>query len=123
MADATAVAEVTFEGGYEELKSIVARLDAEDVSVHEMCELFARGKGLEKALRGYLTTQQGKLDEIEAGDNLPEFAIVAPSAPPATPAPAPAAVDFADFGTAAPARTPTPVAPRQSLTGDDDIPF
>lgn len=124
MADASAVAEVTFEGGYEELKSIVARLDAENVSVHVMCELFARGKGLEKALRGYLTTQQGKLDEIEAGDDLPEFAIVAPGASQAvTPARASAPVDMSDFGAPAPARTPTPAAPSQSLTGDDDIPF
>jgi exodeoxyribonuclease VII small subunit len=86
MSDASSVTAVTFEAGYEELKGIVARLDAEDVSVHEMCELFARGKGLEKALRGYLTTQQGKLEEIEAGEHLPEFAIVAPSAPARTPA-------------------------------------
>lgn len=120
MADATAVAQVTFEGGYEELKGIVARLDAEDVSVHEMCELFARGKGLEKALRGYLTTQQGTLDEIEAGDNLPEFAIVAPSAPveaSSTP------TDIPNFGgDFAPApRSPAPR--RQSAPADDDIPF
>lgn len=123
MADAT---EVTFEAGYEELKSIVARLDADDVSVHEMCELFARGKGLEKALRGYLTTQQGKLDEIEAGENLPEFAIVAPAGEPELTAarldaPAePAGSDFAsgasDFGDFAPA------PPRQSSPADDDTP-
>lgn len=116
MADATAM-EVTFEAGYDELKGIVARLDADDVSVHEMCELFARGKGLEKALRGYLTTQQGKLDEIEAGENLPEFAIVAPSAPgPQATAPRVDVPDFAgDF-------TPAP-APRQTAPADDDIPF
>ena len=62
---------VTFEDGYEQLKGIVTRLDAEDVPVHESCELFARGRGIEKALRAYLTTQRGKLDEIEAGQNLP----------------------------------------------------
>ena len=99
------IAEVTFEAGYEDLKGIVTRLDAEDVSVHDMCELFARGKGLEKALRGYLTTQQGKLDEIEAGENLPEFAIVAPSAPAESARPAPA-----------------PPAAAVGI-GDDDIPF
>jgi exodeoxyribonuclease VII small subunit len=81
MAEASTITEITYEDGYEELKSIVARLDAEDVPVHEMCELFARGKGLEKSLRGYLTTQPGKLDEIEAGENLPTFSIVAPPAP------------------------------------------
>src|SRR3954453_10007950 len=78
MAEATAV---TFEDRYEQLKRIVTRLDAEDVSVHESCELFAQGKGLEKALRGYLTEQKGKLDDIEAGEHLPKFRIVAPDAP------------------------------------------
>ncbi|MEA2276828.1 MAG: hypothetical protein QOC78_1788 [Solirubrobacteraceae bacterium] len=121
MSDATAVAEVTFEGGYEELKGIVARLDAEDVSVHEMCELFARGKGLEKALRGYLTTQQGKLDEIEAGENLPEFAIVAPSAPEGQVAAA--RVDVPDFGGDFAPAPPAPAPARQSAPVDDDIPF
>lgn len=81
MSDATSVKEVTFEDGYGELKRIVKRLDADDVSVHETCELFATGKGYEKHLRAYLETQQGKLDEIEAGENLPEFRIVAPSEP------------------------------------------
>jgi exodeoxyribonuclease VII small subunit len=118
MADATAT-EVTFETGYEELKGIVTRLDAEDVSVHEMCELFARGKGLEKALRGYLTAQQGKLDEIEAGENLPEFAIVAPSAPAQADV---GTIDIPDFsGDFAPA--PPAPAPRQTAPADDDIPF
>lgn len=114
MSDAsTAVTEITFEAGYEELKRIVARLDAEDVSVHVMCELFARGKGLEKALRGYLATQQGKLDEIEAGENLPEFTIVAPTVPSneATPQ-----LDVGDF-------SPMPAPPAAGGSSDDDIPF
>ncbi|HEY7933046.1 MAG TPA: exodeoxyribonuclease VII small subunit [Solirubrobacteraceae bacterium] len=71
---------ITFEEGYEELKNIVARLNDEDISVHEMFEGFRRGKGLEKALRGYLTEREGELTEIEQGNNLPEFSIVAPSA-------------------------------------------
>lgn len=121
MSDATGVAEVTFEEGYEELKGIVARLDADDVSVHDMCELFARGKGLEKALRGYLTTQQGTLDEIEAGENLPEFVIVAPSTAAAQDGSA-ARVDVPDFaGDFTPASPPA--APRQAAPADDDIPF
>ncbi len=98
--------EVTFEDGYEELKRIVARLDAEDVTVHEMCELFARGKGLERALRGYLETQKGKLDEIEAGENLPEYTIVAPSS------------TSTESSTA-----PQPLAFDRAPAGDDDIPF
>lgn len=73
--------DITFEQGYEELKGIVARLGGEDISVHEMFEGFRRGKGLEQALRSYLTEREGELTEIEQGNNLPEFNIVAPSAP------------------------------------------
>jgi exodeoxyribonuclease VII small subunit len=78
-ASAAAREDITFEKGYEELKSIVARLNDEDVSVHEMFEGFRRGKGLEQALRGYLTEREGELTEIEQGNNLPEFNVVAPS--------------------------------------------
>jgi exodeoxyribonuclease VII small subunit len=78
---ATEREDITFETGYEELKGIVARLNDEDVSVHEMFEGFRRGKGLEQALRGYLTEREGELTEIEQGNNLPEFNIVAPSSP------------------------------------------
>lgn len=111
MAEASSGTQVTYEAGYEELKSIVARLDADDVSVHEMCELFGRGKGLEKSLRQYLTTQQGKLDEIEAGENLPEFVIVAPAAS-GSEAERDVPIDSGDFETV-PAAAPA----------DDDIPF
>jgi exodeoxyribonuclease VII small subunit len=79
--------ELTFEQGYEQLKQIADRLDHDDVPVHEMCALFARGKGLEQVLRDFLTEQQGQLEAIERGENLPEFRIVAP--PPAGQAPAP----------------------------------
>lgn len=71
---------ITFEDGYAELKAITDRLAQEDVSVHEMFEGFRRGKGLERSLRAYLTEREGELTEIEAGRNLPEFDIVAPSA-------------------------------------------
>jgi exodeoxyribonuclease VII small subunit len=71
--------DIVFEDGYEELKSIVARLNADDVSVHEMFEGFRRGKGLEQALRAYLAEREGELTEIEQGRNLPEFRVVAPS--------------------------------------------
>jgi exodeoxyribonuclease VII small subunit len=82
MSDAaSSVKEVTFEDGYARLKTIVARLDDDNVSVDEMCRLFAEGKGLEQELRVYLEQQQGRLDEIEGGENLPEFRIVAPSRP------------------------------------------
>jgi exodeoxyribonuclease VII small subunit len=70
---------ITFEQGYEELKRIVARLDDPELPIHEMFEGFRRGKGLEKTLRAYLQEREGELAELEAGDNLAEFEIVAPS--------------------------------------------
>lgn len=70
---------ITFEQGYEELKAIVARLDDPDLPIHEMFEGFRRGKGLEQALRAYLQEREGELAELEAGNDLVEFRIVAPS--------------------------------------------
>jgi exodeoxyribonuclease VII small subunit len=70
---------ITFEQGYEELKAIVARLDDPDLPIHEMFEGFRRGKGLEQALRSYLQEREGELAELEAGNDLVEFQIVAPS--------------------------------------------
>jgi len=68
--------EITFEDGYEELKTIVARLDEDGVPVTEMIDSFRRARGLEKALRQYLAEQEGELLEIEQGQNLPLFTIV-----------------------------------------------
>jgi exodeoxyribonuclease VII small subunit len=70
---------ITFEQGYQELKAIVARLDDPDLPIHEMFEGFRRGKGLEQALRTYLQEREGELAELEAGNDLVEFEIVAPS--------------------------------------------
>jgi exodeoxyribonuclease VII small subunit len=68
--------QVTFEQGYDRLNEIVNRLD-ENVTVDEMVALLREGKGLEKALRDYLDTKEGELEQIEAGENLPEYTIVA----------------------------------------------
>jgi exodeoxyribonuclease VII small subunit len=76
---ATSPEQITFEQGYEELKGIVARLDDPELPIHEMFEGFRRGKGLEKSLRAYLQEREGELAELEQGDNLTEFEIVAPS--------------------------------------------
>ena len=99
---------ITFEGGYEELKGIVARLGSDDVSVHEMFEGFRRGKGLEKSLRGYLQEREGELTEIERGHNLPQFNIVPPE-------------ETADAALAEPPAAPGFQPPGGST--DDDIPF
>jgi exodeoxyribonuclease VII small subunit len=74
--------QITFEQGYEELKAIVARLDDPELPIHEMFEGFRRGKGLEKTLRAYLQEREGELAELEEGNNLAEFEIVAPSTGP-----------------------------------------
>lgn len=68
--------DITFEAGYERLKSIAERIDEEEVPVSEMCNLFAEGKGLERALSDYLDTQQARLEEIERGDGVESFRIV-----------------------------------------------
>lgn len=109
--------ELTFEQGYEELKQIADRLDHDDVPVHEMCALFARGKGLEQVLRDFLTQQQGRLEAIERGENLPEFRIVAPNgaAPGRSAAPGPGSAPVPSPGEA-------PHAPRLPAV-DDEIPF
>lgn len=103
--------DIVFEDGYEELKTIVARLNAEDVSVHEMFEGFRRGKGLEQALRAYLAEREGELTEIEQGRNLPEFRVVAPSRP----------VEDPSAAASETARTTARTAPAGAP--DDDIPF
>lgn len=77
-----ATQKITFEGGYDNLKQIVDRLGEEDVPIHELFDLLRRGKGLEKSLREYLETQEGELREIEAGNSIESFEIVAPSAAP-----------------------------------------
>lgn len=69
--------QISFEAGYEELKEITARLAEDDVPIDELFALLRRGKGLEKSLRTWLETQQGELEEIEAGKSLAEFEIVA----------------------------------------------
>ena len=72
---------ITFEQGYERLKEIAARIDEEEVPVSELCELFAEGKGLERALSEYLESQQGRLEEIERGEGVASFEIVSASTP------------------------------------------
>jgi len=73
--------EVTYEDGLHRLEAIIARLEGDDVPVGEMMNLLREGKGLEQALRTYLDQCQGELAEIEAGRNLPEFAVIATAGP------------------------------------------
>jgi exodeoxyribonuclease VII small subunit len=68
--------EISFEDGYQELKELVDRLREDEVPIEELFDKFRRGKGLEKALRDYLSEKEGELEEIEQGKHLPEFNIV-----------------------------------------------
>jgi exodeoxyribonuclease VII small subunit len=71
--------ELTFEAGYARLQAISQRVTSEDVPVAEMCDLFAEGKGLEKALTEYLEEQKRRVEAIERGEGVQPFRIVAPS--------------------------------------------
>jgi exodeoxyribonuclease VII small subunit len=73
----SAPTKVTFEDGYERMKEISARLETGDLSVAEMCESYAEGKGLGKALLAYLDEREGELKEIDEGKNLPAFEVIA----------------------------------------------
>jgi exodeoxyribonuclease VII small subunit len=102
--------ELTFESGYERLRTIAGRLNEDEVPVSEMCNLFAEGKGLEQALTTYLNEQRERVEAIERGEGIRAFKITA-----APPIGAESAVDEADF---------VPVSATASPAGpDDDIPF
>lgn len=81
---------ITFETGYRRLQEISERVNSDEVPVHEMCDLFAEGKGLATALTGYLDEQKARVEAIERGDEIHAFKVVAPSGeaeqePPAPP--------------------------------------
>jgi hypothetical protein len=59
------------------MKQISASLESTDLTVSEMCQSYAEGKGLGKALLAYLDEREGELKEIDAGENLPAFEIIA----------------------------------------------
>jgi exonuclease VII small subunit len=71
---------ITFEGGYRRLQAISERVNSDEVPVHEMCDLFAEGKGLATALGTYLDEQKARVEAIERGDEIQAFKVVAPAA-------------------------------------------
>jgi exodeoxyribonuclease VII small subunit len=102
--------ELSFEGGYERLRTIAGRLNEEEVPVSEMCDLFAEGKGLEQALTTFLDEQRERVEAIERGEGIRVFKITTT---------APAGGDDIiedDF-------QPVPVPKTLAGAGDDDIPF
>ena len=70
--------DVTFETGYRRLQEIAERLGSDEVPVHEMCDLFAEGKGLEQALGAYLSEQKERVEAIERGEGMRAFRVVPP---------------------------------------------
>ena len=82
--------DITFESGYRRLQDIAERLGSDEVPVHEMCDLFAEGKGLEQALGEYLAEQKERVEAIERGEGMRAFRVVPPGGAPAAAAPAPA---------------------------------
>ena len=70
--------DITFEAGYRRLQDIAERLGSDEVPVHEMCDLFAEGKGLEQALGTYLSQQKSRVEAIERGEGMRAFRVVAP---------------------------------------------
>jgi exodeoxyribonuclease VII small subunit len=99
--------DITFEAGYKRLEEIAERVNSESVSVDEMCDLFAEGKGLDKALTAYLEEQKGRIERIERGEEIQAFRI----RPTAEETPANEEAE------------PPPAGPTLPLASDDEIPF
>ena len=111
--------DITFETGYRRLQEIAERLGSDEVPVHEMCDLFAEGKGLEQALGTYLSEQKERVEAIERGEGMRAFRVVPPGgveAPrAATVVAEPAAAAAAAANGAAPADAPPPPPQDESL--------
>ena len=73
---------ITFEAGYRRLQDIAERLGSDEVPVHEMCDLFAEGKGLEQALGAYLSEQKARVEAIERGEGMRAFRVIPPEGTP-----------------------------------------
>ena len=111
--------DITFEGGYRRLQDIAERLNSDEVPVHEMCDLFAEGKGLEQALGDYLAQQKARVEAIERGEGMRAFRVVPPGERGAE-RPGPAANGAATEGAAASA---DPDAAPPPPPQDESLPF
>jgi exodeoxyribonuclease VII small subunit len=78
---AAAPSELTFETAYARLQAIARRLNEDAVPVSEMCDLFAEGRGLERACSEFLDAERGRVEAIERGEDVRAFRItrVAPT--------------------------------------------
>lgn len=67
---------ITFEEGYRRLQEIADEVNQSEIPVDRMGDLFAEGKGLEKALTDHLDEQKARIEKIERGDEVQAFRIV-----------------------------------------------
>jgi exodeoxyribonuclease VII small subunit len=117
--------DITFETGYRRLQEIAERLGSDEVPVHEMCDLFAEGKGLEQALGTYLSEQKERVEAIERGEGMRAFRVVSPGgAEVARAAEAPRRAEPAGDGAAtATAQEPADPAAPPPPPQDESLPF
>ncbi len=122
--------DITFEAGYRRLQDIAERLGSDEVPVHEMCDLFAEGKGLEQALGQYLSQQKERVEAIERGEGMRAFRVVPPGGAPreegagAPPeAPVAAAREAAPSNGATPAGAERPEVEAPPPPQDEVLPF
>lgn len=66
---------ITFEKGYLRLQEIAEEVNRAEVPVDRMGDLFAEGKGLEKALTDHLEGQKARMERIERGEEVQAFRI------------------------------------------------
>jgi exodeoxyribonuclease VII small subunit len=66
---------ITFEKGYRRLQEIAEEVNETEVPVDRMGDLFAEGKGLDKALTDHLAEQKERIEKIERGDEIQAFRI------------------------------------------------
>ncbi len=71
---------ITFENGYRRLQEIADEVNRAEIPVDRMGDLFAEGKGLEKALTDHLAAQKARIEQIERGEEVQTFRIATASA-------------------------------------------
>jgi exodeoxyribonuclease VII small subunit len=69
---------ITFEEGYRRLQEIADEVNETEVPVDRMGDLFAEGKGLDRALTDHLAKQKERIEKIERGEEIQAFRIESP---------------------------------------------
>jgi len=68
---------ITFGKGYERLQEIADEVNQAEIPVDVLGDRFAEGKGLERALSDYLAGEKARIEQIEKGDEIQAFRVVA----------------------------------------------